>query len=139
MLATAIDWTDRVNDVPGAELTAAGDDRLSGGQPSHLAHDLPALGENGWSSGVMNRTIDSAPAQKRGIGGIHDRVRSFLCDVRGAVNFDRLAALEHESKCHAFHARGKEDSSGSSAMSEGSIKRPTAELRRRPRFFISYL
>src|ERR1035438_434663 len=65
MLAAAIDWTDRVNDVLGAEPTAAGNDRLSGGQPSNLVHDLPALGENGWSSGVMNRTIDSAPAHKR--------------------------------------------------------------------------
>ena len=64
VLTTAIDWTDRVNDVLGAEPTAAGNDRLSGGQPSNLVHDLPALGENGWSSGVMNRTIDSAPAQK---------------------------------------------------------------------------
>jgi len=60
----AIDWPDRMNDVFRGQMSALSNDRIPGRQCSDFAHDLSALGEDGWASRAMNRTVDSPATQK---------------------------------------------------------------------------
>ncbi len=62
--ATAIDWTDSVNDVLGCELSAGCDDCLSGREASYLADNLTALGKYGRPTCAMNRTVYSSATQQ---------------------------------------------------------------------------
>ena len=94
VLAPTINRTHGVNHVLCREPSARRDHGFSGRQSSNLAHDLTALGENGRAAGTMDRTVNSAAAEKRRIRRIHNRVRDFLGDIGRTVNFDSLAALQ---------------------------------------------
>src|SRR5204862_6742611 len=69
-IAAAPYRTDRMNDMPGWQPIAAGEPCLS----RWAAADLAALGEEFRAGGAVNRAIDPAAAEQRGIGGIDDRV-----------------------------------------------------------------
>ena len=103
MFASAIDWPDRVNDVLCFQVSACSNDRVPGPQRSAFAHDLSALGEDGWTSRAMNRTVDSPATQKGGVRGIHNCVGGLCGDVRGAIDLKCFGAIEHQSDCEGLH------------------------------------
>jgi hypothetical protein len=105
MLAAAIDWPDRMNDVFRGQVAARSNDRVPGRQRSDFAHDLSALRKDGRAARAMNRSVDSPAAQKGGVGGIHNCVGGLCGDVGRAVNVNRSAAIEHQSDCEGLHAR----------------------------------
>ena len=61
----AINRTYSMDDVLCAKPATGCNHSLSSGQPSDLAHNLPAFGEYCGTAGAVNRAIDSASAQKR--------------------------------------------------------------------------
>src|SRR5579864_1537927 len=60
LLSAAIDWAHGVDHMLRGKSPARCNHGLPSGQPSDLADDLPALGENGRSSSAMNCPIHAA-------------------------------------------------------------------------------
>lgn len=63
MVAAAIDRTHGVDDMFDCQLSARGNDCMSGGQSSNFADDSTALREDRRASSVMNCAINSAATQ----------------------------------------------------------------------------
>ncbi len=103
-LTAAIDGAHCVDYMFCCQPSACSDDRLPGGQRSDLADDLTALGEDCRSPGAMDRSVDSASAQKRRIRRIHHRVGGLFCDVGRTVDFNSFAAIEQKPNCEGLHS-----------------------------------
>jgi hypothetical protein len=65
LFAAAIDRAYRMDHMLCSQPSTACDYSLPRGQAADLAHNLPALGEDGSAAGAMNCSIDSTSAQER--------------------------------------------------------------------------
>ena len=74
---SAVDRADGVDDVPGAQLAAAGDLGVPGGAAAEAA----ALREDRWAAGAVDGAVDTPAAEQRRVGGVDDRIRVLPCDV----------------------------------------------------------
>jgi hypothetical protein len=87
-IASAPDGTDCVKDPLGGKLEAGCGFRVSGRAAVKFAAGL----EKVRTSGTMDGTVDTATAEQRGVGGIHDGVDLFLRDV--TLNCDEIGHAE---------------------------------------------
>src|SRR3954470_1770111 len=83
MRTAAPDRTDGVDDVLCRQTVTACDPCLSG----RTAADAATLFEKFGTGGTVNRTIDSAAAEERGIRGVDDRIDVESGDA-AAMQFD---------------------------------------------------
>ena len=92
--STSINRPHRVNHMLGGKVPAGRDHRLPNRKPPNFADDLPAFGEDGRTSRIMDGPIDSTASQQRRVRRIHNRVSHFFGDVGRPVNLDGLAPIE---------------------------------------------
>jgi hypothetical protein len=97
LLSAAINWAYGVDHMLRGKLSARRNHGLASGQPSNLADDLTALGQNGRSSSTMNRPINAASAEQRRVGRVHDRLGGFFDDVARPVNLDDFLTAQQKS------------------------------------------
>ena len=72
--------------MPRSELTTAGRHRFACRQPTNSIDYLPAFVQNRRTSRAMDRAVDSASAEQRRIGRIHDRIGLFARDIAWTGN-----------------------------------------------------
>ena len=82
-IVTAIDWPNRVNDISRWEVPCCRNHRFAGGQPLRILRfpDFPAGRKNRWTTGAMNRTIDTTTAQQSRVRCVYDCVNVKTCEV----------------------------------------------------------
>src|SRR5262249_29652576 len=77
MRATSPDRPNGVDHVNGSQVVAAGELRLAGA----AATEGRAFLAQAWPRGTVNRAVDTATTKQSRIGGVHDGVDAFKCDV----------------------------------------------------------
>src|ERR1019366_7829594 len=94
--ASSIDRAYGVNYIFCGQSSTSGDDGFAGGESAglHSCHDALALLEDRGAACTVNRSIDAASAEQRGVGGVDDGLGRLLSDVGGSVEFERLAVGE---------------------------------------------
>jgi len=94
VISASINRPDRMDHVFRRQIAAGRDDGLSRREHADFADDLPAFRENCRSTGLMNRTIDSAATKQGRVRRVHNCIGCLGSDVGRPVNLDSLSAIE---------------------------------------------
>jgi hypothetical protein len=81
----------------------SGDHGFAGGKRTDFLYDAAALGQDGWTSSIMNGAVDAASAEQGRVGGVDDGLGGFFRDVGRAVEFDGLLIREGQAGCEVRH------------------------------------
>jgi hypothetical protein len=93
-----------VNDVFRRHSSASGEDGFARRKTSHFCNNAFAFLQDRRPTCAVDRAIDSASTEQRGIGGIDDGLGRFFGDVGRTIKFNFLAVSESEPSCEIGHA-----------------------------------
>jgi hypothetical protein len=88
-----------VNNVFCRHAAGGGENGLARGKTADLSYNAFTFLQNRRPTCPVDRPIDSAPAEQRGISGVNDSLGRLFSDIRRSIEFNFLAVSESEPGC----------------------------------------